>query len=118
MFLPEGSIVFHGEVYRDYRDWWTANSAALWNRPIGEKTSSTRPRGWRSNTRVAIRVFDLIEQSAGIRIEWIGTSRLDFTKAFFRKHADHQFSFAEPSVVRTNGQLGATFVAALVYARV
>jgi predicted nucleic acid-binding protein len=49
----------------------------------------------RSGTRVAIRVLDLIEQSAGIRIEWIGTSRFDLTKAFFRKHADHQYSFTD-----------------------
>ena len=49
----------------------------------------------RSGTRVATRVLDLIEQSTGIRIEWIGTSRFDFTKAFFRKHADHQYSFTD-----------------------
>ena len=49
----------------------------------------------RSGTHVAIRVLDLIEQSAGIRIEWIGTSRFDSTKAFFRKHADHKYSFTD-----------------------
>jgi predicted nucleic acid-binding protein len=49
----------------------------------------------RSGTRVAIRVLDLIEQSAGIRIEWIGTSRFDSTKAFFREHADHPYSFTD-----------------------
>jgi len=49
----------------------------------------------RSGTRVAVRVLDLIEQSAGIRIEWIGTSRFDSTKAFFRKHADHKYSFTD-----------------------
>jgi predicted nucleic acid-binding protein len=49
----------------------------------------------RSGTRVAVRVLDLIEQSAGIRIEWIGTSRFDATKAFFRKHADHTYSFTD-----------------------
>jgi uncharacterized protein len=49
----------------------------------------------RSGTRVAIRVLDLIEQSAGIRIEWIGTSRFDLTKTFFRKHADHDYSFTD-----------------------
>jgi hypothetical protein len=49
----------------------------------------------RSGTRVAIRVLDLIEQSAGIRIEWIGVSRFDSTKAFFRKHADHSYSFTD-----------------------
>jgi predicted nucleic acid-binding protein len=49
----------------------------------------------RSGTRIAIRVLDLIEQSAGIRIEWIGMSRFDLTKAFFRKHADHDYSFTD-----------------------
>ena len=49
----------------------------------------------RSGTRVAIRVLDLIEQSAGIRIEWIGTSRFDITKVFFRNHADHSYSFTD-----------------------
>ncbi len=49
----------------------------------------------RSGQRVAVRVLDLIEQSAGIRIEWIGTSRFEATKAFFRKHADHDYSFTD-----------------------
>ena len=49
----------------------------------------------RSGTRVAVRVLDLIEQSAGIRIEWIGTSRFDSAKTFFRKHADHKYSFTD-----------------------
>ncbi len=49
----------------------------------------------RSGTRVAARVLDLIEQSAGIRIEWMGTLRFDTTKAFFRKHADHEYSFTD-----------------------
>jgi predicted nucleic acid-binding protein len=49
----------------------------------------------RSGARVAIRVLDLLEQSAGIRIEWIGTARFDATKTFFRKHADHAYSFTD-----------------------
>ena len=49
----------------------------------------------RSGTRVAPRVLDLIEQSAAIRIEWIGMSRFDLTKAFFRKHSDHDYSFTD-----------------------
>src|SRR5271167_3254345 len=42
----------------------------------------------RSAAGVAIRVLELLAQSAGIRIEWIGTARFDVTKTFFRKHAD------------------------------
>jgi len=49
----------------------------------------------RSGSRVATRVFDLIEQSAGIRIEWIGAARFDITKAFFRKYSDHDYSFTD-----------------------
>jgi predicted nucleic acid-binding protein len=49
----------------------------------------------RAGSRVAVRVLDLIEQSAGIRIEWIGTSRFDLTKAFFRRHVDHEYSFTD-----------------------
>jgi uncharacterized protein len=49
----------------------------------------------RSGARVAIRVLDLLEQSAGIRIEWIGTARFDATKTFFRKNADHACSFTD-----------------------
>lgn len=49
----------------------------------------------RAGSRIAIRVLDLIEQSAGIRIEWVGTPRFDLTKAFFRKHADHEYSFTD-----------------------
>jgi uncharacterized protein len=49
----------------------------------------------RSGARVAIRVLDLLEQSAGIRIEWIGTARFDATKTFFRKNADHAYSLTD-----------------------
>ncbi len=49
----------------------------------------------RSGKRVAMRVLDLLEQSAGIRIEWIGSSRFEETKTFFRKHADHGYSFTD-----------------------
>jgi predicted nucleic acid-binding protein len=49
----------------------------------------------RSGSGVAARVLDLLEQSAGIRIEWIGAARFDTTKTFFRKHADHAYSFTD-----------------------
>lgn len=49
----------------------------------------------RSGKRVAMRLLDLLEQSAGIRIEWIGSSRFEETKTFFRKHADHGYSFTD-----------------------
>lgn len=49
----------------------------------------------RSGSHVATRVLDLVEQSAGIRIEWIESGRFDKTKAFFRKHGDHRYSFTD-----------------------
>ena len=49
----------------------------------------------RSGTTVATRVLDLIDQSAGIRVEWIDPTRFDRTKTFFRKHADHAYSFTD-----------------------
>ena len=49
----------------------------------------------RGGTVVATRVLDLIEQSAGIRVEWIGVERFDAAKKFFRKHSDHGYSFTD-----------------------
>jgi len=49
----------------------------------------------RAGRPVAGRVLDLIEQTAGIRVEWIGSARFDLAKAFFRKHADHDYSFTD-----------------------
>ena len=51
----------------------------------------------RSGAHVALRVLDLVEQSAGIRIEWIGPTRFDATKTFFRRHGEHGYSFADCS---------------------
>lgn len=51
----------------------------------------------RGGTQVALRILDLLERSAGIRVEWIGPLRFDQTKAFFRKHADHSYSFTDCS---------------------
>lgn len=51
----------------------------------------------RRGTHVGLRVLDLIEQSVGIRIERVDASRFDATKAFFRKHADHHYSFTDCS---------------------
>jgi uncharacterized protein len=49
----------------------------------------------RAGAAIAVRALDLIEQSAGIRIEWIGLDRFDAAKTFFRKHADHAYSFTD-----------------------
>ena len=59
---------------------------------VSEAVTLAKVRG---GARVALRVLDLVEQSAGIRIEWIGASRFDAVKAFVRRHADYEYSFAD-----------------------
>lgn len=61
---------------------------------VAETVTLARARG---GANVALRALDLVEQSAGIRIEWIGTERFDATKKFIRKHADHSYSFTDCS---------------------
>ena len=50
-------------------------------------------RGW----PVAQRLLELLEKSAGIRVEWIATERFAATKVFLRKHHDHGYSFTDCS---------------------
>jgi predicted nucleic acid-binding protein len=49
----------------------------------------------RGGAFVGTRVLDLIEQSAGIRLEWVGVERFEKAKEFFRKHSDHGYSFTD-----------------------
>ena len=62
----------------------------------------------RSGSSVATRVLDLVEQSAGIRIEWIESARFEKTKRFFRKYADHSYSFTDCSSFVTMRELRLT----------
>jgi uncharacterized protein len=59
---------------------------------VAESVNLANARG---GSTVARRVLDLIEQSAGVRMEWIGTDRFELTKTFFRRHADHGYSFTD-----------------------
>jgi predicted nucleic acid-binding protein len=59
---------------------------------VAESVNLANSRG---GSTVARRVLDLIEQSAGVRMEWIGTDRFELTKTYFRKHADHGYSFTD-----------------------
>jgi len=61
---------------------------------IDESVTLAKARGGAS---VASRVLDLVEQSQGIRIEWIGPERFAATRAYFRKHAHHDYSFTDCS---------------------
>ena len=49
----------------------------------------------RAGSILGARILDLIEQSAGIRVEWITSARFDSTKRFYRRHADHRYSFTD-----------------------
>jgi predicted nucleic acid-binding protein len=61
---------------------------------IDESVTLAKARG---GAQVADRVLALIERGQGIRIEWIGPDRFAATRAFFRKHADHAYSFTDCS---------------------
>jgi hypothetical protein len=43
----------------------------------------------------AVRLLKLVEASAGFRLEWVGPDRFELAKAYFRKHADHDYSFTD-----------------------
>src|SRR5258706_570300 len=49
-----------------------------------------------------------LEQSAGIRVEWIGADRFAATKIFFRKHSDQDYSFTDCSSFTTMREMRVT----------
>ncbi len=49
----------------------------------------------RAGSYAALRLLSLVEQSAGFRMEWIAQDRFDTAKDYFRKHADHDYSFTD-----------------------
>lgn len=59
---------------------------------VDETVTLARARG---SDQVSLRVLDLIEQSTGIRVEWIDAARFGATKASFHKHLDHAYSFTD-----------------------
>lgn len=59
---------------------------------VDETVTLSRVRG---GVHVALRVLDLIEQSIGVRVERIGPDRFAAATAYFRKHADHTYSFTD-----------------------
>jgi predicted nucleic acid-binding protein len=61
---------------------------------VAEAATLARIRG---GDAVAVRLLDLVDRSAGIRLEWIDRARFDGTKAYFRKHLDHDYSFTDCS---------------------
>ena len=59
---------------------------------VAESVNLANARG---GSLVAKRVLDLVEQSTGLRVEWVGLERFDLAKGFFRKHSDHGYSFTD-----------------------
>jgi len=49
----------------------------------------------RGGKHIGLRILDLLEQSKGIRIEWIGRERFEVAKVFFRRHTEHAYSFTD-----------------------
>jgi len=49
----------------------------------------------RGGKHIGLRILDLLEQSKGIRIEWIGRERFEAAKVFFRRHTEHAYSFTD-----------------------
>ncbi|HJS88743.1 MAG TPA: PIN domain-containing protein [Steroidobacteraceae bacterium] len=51
----------------------------------------------RAGHQVGARILELIERSAALRVEWIGSLRFESTKVFYRRYSDsdHRLSFTD-----------------------
>ena len=49
----------------------------------------------RRGSYAALRLLEIPELSRGFELQWIGPERFGAAKAFFRKHADHGYSFTD-----------------------
>jgi uncharacterized protein len=49
----------------------------------------------RTNAIVAVALLDRIDRSEAIEVEMVNVGRFDLAKAFFRRHADHDYSFTD-----------------------
>ena len=45
--------------------------------------------------QIFLRLLEIVDRSDAFRLIWIGEERFEATKAFFRKHADHDYSFTD-----------------------
>lgn len=59
---------------------------------IDEATTLAKARG---GGPAAGQLLDIVDRSTGFSFEWIGPERFATAKAFFRKHADHGYSFTD-----------------------
>jgi uncharacterized protein len=49
----------------------------------------------RSGGHAAVKLLEIVDQSAGFEFIWIGPERFAAAKKFFCKHADHGYSFTD-----------------------
>lgn len=49
----------------------------------------------RAGSYGAQKLLELCERSQAFRLVWVGPERFEAAKAFFRKHADHDYSFTD-----------------------
>jgi predicted nucleic acid-binding protein len=49
----------------------------------------------RAGGDAALRLLDIVERSRALQMYWIGIERFEAAKAFFRRHADHGYSFTD-----------------------
>ncbi|MBI4662732.1 MAG: type II toxin-antitoxin system VapC family toxin [Verrucomicrobia bacterium] len=49
----------------------------------------------RAGGMAALKLLEIVEQSDAFDMVWIGQERFEATKTFFRKHADHEYSFTD-----------------------
>lgn len=56
----------------------------------------------------ALRLLEIVDSTAGFAVEWIGATRFAAARAFFRKHADHGYSFTDCTSFVVMRELGLT----------
>jgi uncharacterized protein len=49
----------------------------------------------RAGSDAALRLLEIVERSHAIEMLWIGIEHFETAKAFFRRHADHGYSFTD-----------------------
>jgi predicted nucleic acid-binding protein len=49
----------------------------------------------RAGGDAALRLLDIVERSQAFQMSWVGVERFAAAKAFFRRHADHGYSFTD-----------------------